>query len=57
MKSIARGVAPDGTRPHEHAGQIAIGGVSGFLSGLAVGTAYAMLQRPNCGYGNALFCW
>ncbi|WP_233561230.1 hypothetical protein [Sorangium cellulosum] len=57
VTSIARSVAPEGTRPHEHAGQIAIGGVTGFLSGLAVGTAYAMFQRPNCGYGNALFCW
>lgn len=57
VTTIARGVAPDGTRPHENAGQIAIGGVSGFLSGLAIGTAYAMFQRPNCGYGNALFCW
>ncbi|WP_437292880.1 hypothetical protein [Sorangium sp. So ce426] len=57
VTTIARGVAPGDTRPHENAGQIAIGGVTGFLSGLAVGTAYAMLQRPNCGYGNALFCW
>ncbi|WP_437751973.1 hypothetical protein [Sorangium sp. So ce1389] len=57
VTSIARGVAPEGTRPYENAGQIAIGGVTGFLSGLAIGTAYAMFQRPNCGYGNALFCW
>ncbi|WP_437595807.1 hypothetical protein [Sorangium sp. So ce590] len=57
VTTIARGVATDGTRPHENAGQIAIGGVTGFLSGLAVGTAYAMFQPPNCGYGNALFCW
>ncbi|KYF50786.1 hypothetical protein BE08_10125 [Sorangium cellulosum] len=57
VTSIARGVATEGTRPHEDAGQIAIGGVTGFLSGLAIGTAYAMFQRPNCGYGNALFCW
>ncbi|WP_437963963.1 hypothetical protein WMF04_30070 [Sorangium sp. So ce260] len=57
VTTIARSVATEGTRPHENAGQIAIGGVTGFLSGLAVGTAYAMFQRPNCGYGNALFCW
>ncbi|XXX72603.1 hypothetical protein WMF30_33630 [Sorangium sp. So ce134] len=57
VTTIARGVAPGDTRPHENAGQIAIGGVTGFLSGLAIGTAYAMFQRPNCGYGNALFCW
>ncbi|KYG07445.1 hypothetical protein BE21_02355 [Sorangium cellulosum] len=57
VTSIARGVAPGTKEAHENAGQIAIGGVTGFLSGLAVGTAYAMFQRPNCGYGNALFCW
>ncbi|AUX44721.1 hypothetical protein SOCE26_061880 [Sorangium cellulosum] len=57
VTSIARGVAPSGKKEHETAGQIAIGGATGFLSGLAIGTAYAFLQRPNCGYGNALFCW
>jgi hypothetical protein len=57
VTSIARGVAPGDAEAHENAGQIAIGGVTGFLSGLAIGTAYAMFQRPNCGYGNALFCW
>ncbi|AUX24137.1 hypothetical protein SOCEGT47_046730 [Sorangium cellulosum] len=57
VTSIARGVAPGNAEAYENGGQIAIGGVTGFLSGLAFGTAYAMLQRPNCGYGNALFCW
>ncbi|HTN82277.1 MAG TPA: hypothetical protein VL242_01260 [Sorangium sp.] len=57
VTSIARGVAPGSAEAYEDAGQIAIGGVTGFLSGLAIGTAYAMFQPPNCGYGNALFCW
>ncbi|WP_437498683.1 hypothetical protein [Sorangium sp. So ce1099] len=57
VTSIARGVAPGSSEAYEDAGQIAIGGVTGFLSGLAIGTAYAMFQPPNCGYGNALFCW
>jgi hypothetical protein len=55
--SIGRGVAPGKERTYESLGQIAAGGVTGFLSGLAFGAAYAALQRPNCGYGNALFCW
>lgn len=57
ITSIARGVAPGDAQAYENGGQIAIGGVTGFLSGLAFGAAYAWLQRPNCGYGNALVCW
>jgi hypothetical protein len=55
--SIGRGVAPGDAEAYEEFGQIAVGGLTGFFSGLAFGAAYAMLQRPNCGYGNALFCW
>ncbi len=59
VTSIARSIGHSATneRPYENAGQIAIGGVTGFLSGLAFGAAYAMFQRPSCGYGNALVCW
>lgn len=57
VTSIGRGVAPGDAEAYEDAGQIAIGGLTGFVSGLAFGAAYALLQRPNCGYGNALFCW
>jgi hypothetical protein len=55
--SIGRGVAPGNAEAYEEFGQIALGGVTGFVSGLAIGVVYASLQRPNCGYGNALFCW
>ena len=57
VTTIGRGVGPGGDDPYENGGQIAIGGLTGFVSGLAFGAAYAFLQRPSCGYGNALFCW
>jgi len=43
--------------PHEDAGQFLAGAIPGFFIGLGVGAAYAALQRPTCGYGNAIFCW
>jgi hypothetical protein len=57
ITSVGRGVAPTGTESFEDGGQIVAGAVPGLLSGLAVGATYALLQRPNCGYGGALFCW
>ncbi|UQA63836.1 hypothetical protein E8A73_030370 [Polyangium aurulentum] len=58
MVSVGRGVdVPGTTAPFESGGQVAAGALSGFFSGLLVGGAYALLQRPSCGYGNAIFCW
>lgn len=42
---------------YEDGGQIAAGAISGLLTGAAIGAAYALLQRPSCGYGDSLFCW
>lgn len=56
--TIGRAVDFEGpVQPYESAGQIFAGALPGFFLGLGVGAAYAALQRPNCGYGNAIFCW
>jgi len=55
--SVARGVAPGDTEGYESGGQIVAGALPGFFSGLIIGGAYALLQRPSCGYGNNIFCW
>ena len=57
MTSVARGVEPEGTEAYEDTGQIVAGALPGFFSGLAIGFAYSMLQKPSCGYGNNVFCW
>jgi hypothetical protein len=64
MTSVGRGVQVGGVdttgtaiQPYESSGQIIAGTLTGFFSGLLVGGAYAFLQRPSCGYGNAIFCW
>ncbi len=64
MTSVGRGVESGGTDefgtatlPFESSQQIVAGTFAGFFSGLIVGGAYALLQRPSCGYGNAIFCW
>lgn len=44
-------------QPFEDGGQIAAGALAGFFTGLGVGAAYALLQRPSCPYGDAVFCW
>jgi hypothetical protein len=46
-----------GVFPFEDGGQIAAGAISGLLTGAAIGVTYALLQKPSCGYGDALFCW
>ena len=43
--------------PFESGGQILAGALPGFFTGLTLGVTYALLQRPGCGYGNAIFCW
>jgi len=64
LTSVGRGVESGGTDefgtatlPYESSTQIVAGTFAGFFSGLLVGGAYALLQRPSCGYGNAIFCW
>jgi len=64
MTSVGRGVVTGSTdnfgtpvQPFESGGQVAAGALTGFFSGVLVGGAYALLQRPSCGYGNAIFCW
>lgn len=42
---------------YEDPGQIAAGAISGLLTGAAIGVTYALLQRPSCGYGDAIICW
>lgn len=44
-------------RAYEDGGQIAAGAISGLLTGAAIGVTYALLQRPSCGYGDAIICW
>jgi hypothetical protein len=56
--SIGRAVdVPGDEQPFENFGQTMAGAVPGFILGLGVGAAYAALQRPTCGYGNAIICW
>jgi hypothetical protein len=43
--------------PFENGGQLLAGALPGFFTGLTLGFAYAMLQRPSCPYGNAVICW
>jgi len=64
MTSVGRGIESGATDSFgtttvafENPGQVAAGAVTGFFSGLIVGGAYALLQRPSCPYGNAIFCW
>ena len=55
--TIGRAVAPGTSEAYEDAGQLFAGGLPGFFIGMGIGAAYAALQRPNCGYGNAIICW
>ena len=55
--SVARGVAPSGVEAYESGGQIIAGALPGLFTGVIIGGAYALLQRPSCGYGNNVFCW
>lgn len=50
--------APNGFHEYENWGQnLLAGGLPGLLSGAVIGVGYALLQRPNCGYGNNVICW
>lgn len=54
LTSVARGV---GTEPYEDPAQIGVGVAAGMITGFLVGLPYALLQEPNCGYGNNVICW
>ena len=57
LTSVGRGVGPGTTEPYETPEQILLGFGAGALVGFGVGIAYAILQEPNCGYGNNVICW
>ncbi len=41
----------------ETTGQILAGGGAGLVSGFLMGTMYALMQEPECGYSGSLICW
>ena len=58
LTSVGRGIATaPGANPAETAPQVIVGTLSGFVTGALVGVGYSIMQRPNCGYGNSVFCW
>jgi hypothetical protein len=57
LSSVGRAVEPGTSQPYESGGAIVAGALTGFASGLIVGGAYALLQKPSCGFGNNVFCW
>jgi len=56
MTSIARSADGSGLGP-EDTKQVLQGALPGFAIGALIGVGYAMLQEPDCGYGNYLVCW
>lgn len=57
LTSVSRGVGPGTAEPFETPEQILLGFGAGTLVGFGIGIAYAVLQEPNCGYGNDVICW
>jgi hypothetical protein len=57
VTSMGRVVGPGNAEAYEDPGQVAAGALTGFASGLVLGGAYALLQRPACPYGNSIYCW
>jgi len=57
VTSVGRGVGPGDADPYETPEQILLGFGIGAAVGFGVGIAYAILQEPNCGYGNNVICW
>lgn len=56
MTSVARSADGNGLGP-ESTEQVVAGALPGFAVGALLGVGYALLQEPDCGYGNYLFCW
>ena len=42
---------------HESQGQVLAGASMGLGLGLLSGVMYALMQRPECGYGSGMVCW
>jgi len=57
MTSVGRGIETGDSLAFEDPAQIGVGVAVGVISGFLTGIAYALLQEPNCGYGNSLVCW
>lgn len=57
ITSVGRGIDTSAADPFENAGQIGAGVAVGIPLGFLTGLAYGVLAKPNCGYGNSLFCW
>jgi membrane-associated phospholipid phosphatase len=55
--SVGRGIETSRSLAYEAPLQVVAGTLSGFITGIGVGVAYSLFQRPNCGYGNSIFCW
>ncbi|MCC6558959.1 MAG: hypothetical protein IT372_39025 [Polyangiaceae bacterium] len=55
--TVGRVVEPGDYVAYESGGQFVAGAIPGFFIGMGIGAAYAALQRPTCGYGNAIICW
>jgi hypothetical protein len=56
MTSVSRSADGSGLGP-ESTEQVLAGALPGFAVGALLGAGYALLQEPDCGYGNYLFCW
>jgi hypothetical protein len=56
MTSVSRSADGSGLGP-ESTGQVLAGALPGFAVGALLGVGYSLLQEPDCGYGNYLFCW
>lgn len=46
-----------GNPAYERGDQAFVGGGVGLVAGLVTGAVYAVLQRPECGYGDGIVCW
>jgi hypothetical protein len=58
ITSLGRSLEGSTTFAFEDPVQNLLGGaLPGLLLGMGIGAGYALLQRPNCGYGNYLICW
>ncbi len=57
LTGVGRGIAASPNSPQESAPQVAVGALSGFVSGALLGLGYSLLQHPNCGYGGNVVCW
>jgi hypothetical protein len=46
-----------GSPAYERGDQAVVGAGVGLVVGVVTGAAYALLQRPECGYGDGIVCW